>query len=81
MILVLVKIDRSFIGPEINNTNYDIIKAIINLAHSLGLDVVAEGIETEAQLDILRGLGCEYGQGYFFAYPLNSGDVLDVVRQ
>ncbi|MEM8719672.1 MAG: EAL domain-containing protein [Cyanobacteria bacterium P01_G01_bin.39] len=76
-----VKIDRSFIGPEINNTNYDIIKAIINLAHSLGLDVVAEGIETEAQLDILRGLGCEYGQGYFFAYPLNGCDVLSVVRQ
>jgi diguanylate cyclase (GGDEF)-like protein len=76
-----VKIDRSFIGPEINNTNYDIIKAIINLAHSLGLDVIAEGIETEAQLEILRGLGCEYGQGYLFAYPLNSRDVLNMVRQ
>ena len=76
-----VKTDRSFIGPEINNTNYDIIKAIINLAHSLGLDVVAEGIETETQRDILRGLGCEYGQGYLFSYPLNSGDVLNVVRQ
>lgn len=74
-----VKIDRSFIAPEINNTNYDIIKAIINLAHSLGLDVVAEGIETEAQRDILRGLGCEYGQGYLFAYPLNSSDVLATV--
>jgi diguanylate cyclase (GGDEF)-like protein len=75
-----VKIDRSFIGPEINNTNYDIIKAIINLAHSLGLDVIAEGIETEAQLEILRGLGCEYGQGYLFAYPLSSRDVLNVVQ-
>ncbi len=76
-----VKIDRSFIGPEINNTNYDIIKAIVNLAHSLGLDVIAEGIETEAQLKILQSLGCEYGQGYLFAYPLNSKDVLNVVRQ
>ncbi|WP_019507763.1 bifunctional diguanylate cyclase/phosphodiesterase [Pleurocapsa sp. PCC 7319] len=76
-----VKIDRSFIGPEINNTNYDIIKAIINLAHSLGLDVIAEGIETEAQLEILRCLGCEYGQGYLFAYPLNSRDVLSLVQQ
>ena len=76
-----VKIDRSFIGPEINNTNYDIIKAIVNLAHSLGLDVIAEGIETEAQLKILQSLGCEYGQGYLFAYPLNSQDVLNVVRQ
>ena len=43
--------------------------------------MIAEGIETEAQLDILRGLGCEYGQGYLFAYPLNSQDVLDVVRK
>ena len=75
-----VKIDRSFIGPEINNTNYDIIKAIINLAHSLGLDVIAEGIETKAQLEILRRLGCEYGQGYLFAYPLNGRDVLNVVQ-
>ncbi|MEO1672264.1 MAG: EAL domain-containing protein [Cyanobacteria bacterium J06631_2] len=75
-----VKIDRSFIGPEINNTNYDIVKAIINLAHSLGLDVIAEGIETEAQLKILKKLGCEYGQGYLFAHPLNSVDVMNTVN-
>ncbi|MEM8831836.1 MAG: EAL domain-containing protein [Cyanobacteria bacterium P01_G01_bin.19] len=75
-----VKIDRSFIAPEINNTNYDIIKAIINLAHSLNLDVIAEGIETEAQKQILSGLGCEYGQGYLFAYPLDSSDVLKTVN-
>lgn len=76
-----VKIDRSFIGPEINSTNYDIVKAIINLAHSLGLDVIAEGIETEAQLKILKELGCEYGQGYLFAHPLNSVDVMSTVQR
>ena len=76
-----VKIDRSFIEPEITNKNYDIVRAIINLAHSLGLDVIAEGIETKTQLEILRCLGCEYGQGYFFAYPLNCSEVLDVVLQ
>ena len=76
-----VKIDRSFIGPEINNTNYDIIKAIVNLAHSLGLDVIAEGIETEDQLKILKSLGCEYGQGYLFAHPLNSLDVMGTVQR
>lgn len=75
-----VKIDRSFIGPEINNTNYDIVKAIINLAHSLGLDVIAEGIETQAQLKILKSLGCEYGQGYLFAHPLDSVDVMNIVQ-
>ena len=76
----IVKIDRSFIAPEINNTNYDIIKAIIDLAHSLDLNVVAEGIETEAQRQILAGLGCEYGQGYLFAYPLDSKDVLKKIN-
>ena len=76
-----VKIDRSFIGETFNNKNYDIVKAIIDLAHSLGLDVVAEGIETEEQLLILRELGCEYGQGYFFSCPLDSVNVLDVVRE
>jgi diguanylate cyclase (GGDEF)-like protein len=76
-----VKIDRSFIGPEINNTNYDITKAIINLAHSLHLDVIAEGIETEAQLEILKNLGCEYGQGYLFAPALNSGDVISTLQR
>jgi diguanylate cyclase (GGDEF)-like protein len=76
-----VKIDRSFIRAKISNKDYDIIKAIINLAHSLGLDVVAEGIETQEQLSILKSLGCEYGQGYFFAYPLHSRDVLSVVQR
>jgi diguanylate cyclase (GGDEF)-like protein len=76
-----VKIDRSFIGPEINHTNYDITKAIIDLAHSLGLDVIAEGIETEAQLEILKDLGCEYGQGYLFAPALNSADVISTVQK
>jgi diguanylate cyclase len=76
-----VKIDRSFIAPEINDTNYDIVKAIINLAHSLGLDVIAEGIETEAQFQILKDLGCEYGQGYLFARPLNSVDVISTVQR
>ena len=76
-----VKIDRSFIGTNINNKDYDIIKAIIDLAHGLGLDVVAEGIETQEQLKVLRSLGCEYGQGYLFAYPLPSEDVLKVVKR
>ena len=75
-----VKIDRSFIGTKINSKDYDIVKVIVDLAHSLGLDVVAEGIETQEQLNVLKSLGCEYGQGYLFAYPLPSEDVLKVVR-
>ena len=75
----IVKIDRSFINQDNNERNYDIVKAIINLAHSLGLDVIAEGIETETQLNMLRDLGCEYGQGYLFANPLDSQAALKLI--
>ena len=75
-----VKIDRSFIVRDNNDRNYDIVKAIVNLAHSLGLDVIAEGIETEVQLKILRSLGCEYGQGYLFASPLDSQAALKLMK-
>ena len=77
----IVKIDRCFIAETFNSKNYDIVKAIIDLAHSLGLDVVAEGIENKEQLEILRGLGCEYGQGYYFSYPLDGANVLNLLRE
>ena len=76
-----VKIDRSFIVQDNQDRNYDIVKAIVNLAHSLGLDVIAEGIETEVQLNILRELGCEYGQGYLFASPLDSKAILKLMEK
>ena len=43
-----------------------------NYAHTLGMDVIAEGVETSEQLAQLKGLGCEFGQGYFFSKPLNG---------
>ena len=52
-----------------------IVKTIIVLAHQLGRQVIAEGVETAEQLTILRALGCEYGQGYVFAKPLPCADV------
>ena len=77
----IVKIDRSFISPEADRTNWNIVESIIKLSHNMGLDVIAEGIETEAQFKMLQELGCEQGQGYHFAYPLDSQDVLEVVRR
>ncbi|MBD1803915.1 EAL domain-containing response regulator [Microcoleus sp. FACHB-SPT15] len=69
----ILKIDRSFINPgEGNGKNLDIVKSIMSLAHSLELDVVAEGVETGEQLNWLRALSCEYGQGYFFSKPIDS---------
>lgn len=66
-----LKIDQSFIsrlGP--NGENSETIRTIITLAHSLGMDVVAEGIETPEQLKTLISLHCSYGQGYLFSEPL-----------
>ncbi len=69
--LDVVKIDQLFIaGLEREGDDAAIVRAIITLAHALGLAVVAEGVEGEAQARLLIELGCEYGQGYHFARPL-----------
>ena len=71
-----LKIDQSFVrrlGTE--DDALAIVKTIITLAHQLGRQVIAEGIETAEHLVILRSLGCEYGQGYFFAKPLAPEEV------
>lgn len=65
-----MKIDRSFsINPGINNNQDLILATIIDLAHKLNLEVVAEGIETDRQKDFFLSMQCIYGQGYLFAYP------------
>jgi EAL domain-containing protein (putative c-di-GMP-specific phosphodiesterase class I) len=67
-----LKIDRSFvsrIGTVAGSS--EIVRTVVALAHNLRLDTVAEGIEHREQLDALREMGCEYGQGYFFSKPLD----------
>jgi diguanylate cyclase (GGDEF)-like protein/PAS domain S-box-containing protein len=65
-----LKIDRSFIsGVTLDRETQEIVRIIVLLAHNLGLSVVAEGIENQEQMDMLRHLGCELGQGYLFARP------------
>lgn len=66
-----LKIDRSFIRDLSQNSNDTALtEAIIMMAHKLGLKVVAEGVETQAQADILKAAACDYAQGYLFAKPL-----------
>ena len=66
-----LKIDRSFVREmDEKGERSEIVRAIVNLAHNLGLDVIAEGVETQSQLDHLTSLGCDYGQGYLFSMPL-----------
>ncbi|MEQ8497966.1 MAG: EAL domain-containing protein, partial [Sneathiellaceae bacterium] len=66
-----VKIDRSFIR-DIETDPHDkaITEAIVVMAGKLGLRTIAEGVETEEQDAMLRGIGCDYGQGYLFARPM-----------
>jgi diguanylate cyclase (GGDEF)-like protein/PAS domain S-box-containing protein len=66
-----LKIDRSFISPiKSNGGNSEIVRTIVMLARNLGMKVIAEGVETQAQLDELKKLNCEGAQGYFFAAPM-----------
>ncbi|MBE9059875.1 bifunctional diguanylate cyclase/phosphodiesterase [cf. Phormidesmis sp. LEGE 11477] len=78
----LIKIDRSFvqhIGSRGENT--EIVRTIIDLANNLGLDIVAEGVETEAQLAGLRSLGCYNIQGFYFARPMTPAAALEFIQK
>ncbi|WP_166482768.1 EAL domain-containing protein [Scytonema sp. UIC 10036] len=76
----LLKIDKSFVSPvDANSRNLEIIEIIVTLAHKLGVNVTAEGVETKEQLAFVRKLNCEYAQGYFFSKPLNSLDATALI--
>jgi len=68
-----IKIDQSFVRHLIpNSTDLVLCKAIIGMAHALGMRVIAEGVETMLQRDLLAEAGCDYGQGYFFSKPISA---------
>ena len=68
-----LKIDRSFVGQmHLDPDSFEIVRTITALAHTLGMDVTAEGIEHPEQLEQLKELGCEFGQGYLFSPPLDA---------
>lgn len=72
----ILKIDRSFVEDIANDPGaVAIVKTIIALAHSLDMRVVAEGVENEAQLDLLKAEGCDMYQGYFYSKPMRRGAV------
>jgi EAL domain-containing protein (putative c-di-GMP-specific phosphodiesterase class I) len=76
------KIDRSFVaGITADRADRAIVAALISLAAALDLDVVAEGIETADQLRVLRELGCETGQGYYWQRPVPAESALAIVRR
>jgi EAL domain-containing protein (putative c-di-GMP-specific phosphodiesterase class I) len=75
-----LKVDRSFVSRMTSgDENLEIVRTIVTLAKNLGMDVVAEGIETGEQLAQLKALKCDYGQGYFFAKPLDAAAAEDLL--
>ena len=69
----LLKIDKSFIENIVNNhTQLSIVKAILSLAKSLDMQVIAEGVEDQDQVQLLKQLGCDYAQGYYFGHPMDA---------
>ena len=69
----VVKVDKRFV--DVGSTSAKLLPLMIQSAHAFGLPVVAEGVETAAQLDVLRALGCELAQGYFVAAPMEASAV------
>ena len=70
-----LKIDRSFVtGIGTSEEDSAIVQAVIQLGHSLGLSVLAEGVETNAQLDVLRDLGCDEVQGFLMSRPVTADE-------
>ncbi len=77
-----LKIDRSFVR-DVNNDPDDaeIIRGIISMAHSLGLKVIAEGVETKAQMTFLRSKSCDYIQGYYIGYPVTAENIAPLLAK
>jgi EAL domain-containing protein (putative c-di-GMP-specific phosphodiesterase class I) len=77
----VLKIDRSFVGRMTEGDQpLQIVRTIIELARVLGMDVVAEGIETQEQYRLLRQLGCRFGQGFLFARPMSVDAITQLLR-
>lgn len=77
----VIKVDRSFIQRiDVFGEQLEIVRAITMLAWNLGIDIVAEGVETNKQLTQLRALRCEYGQGYFFSKPVPAADAIALLK-
>jgi len=78
--LDILKIDRSFVSAMLENTeSQEIVRTILSLGNNLGMGIVAEGVESHEQAELLRSLGCEYAQGYFFSKPLDPDEVARIL--
>ncbi|MBI5831279.1 MAG: EAL domain-containing protein [Armatimonadetes bacterium] len=75
-----LKVDQSFVMEMTADEGHGIPKMVIDLAHQLGLTAIAEGVTNQVQADVLRGLGCEEGQGFFYSRPVDAEAYVEWVR-
>jgi EAL domain-containing protein (putative c-di-GMP-specific phosphodiesterase class I) len=77
-----IKIDQSFVRDlRAGTTDLVLCQAIIAMAHALGMKVIAEGVETAEQRDLLKAAGCDYAQGYFYSRPVNPAEFEAMVQR
>ena len=77
-----LKIDGEFVRQFVDDPeNSRVLPGLIDFAHTVGLRVIAEGVETAAQLELLREMGCEFVQGYYIAKPLSTDAVDELLRR
>ncbi len=74
-----LKIDRAFVENVCSADGAQIVQTVTTLAHSLGMDVIAEGVETDEQLERLRRAGCDYAQGFLFSRPVDARDAGEII--
>ena len=74
-----VKVDRSFVSRIGLDDGSEMVRAIAAIAHNMGMDVVAEGVETAEQLEWLRAVGCEYAQGFYFSRPVDMSTATELI--
>jgi diguanylate cyclase (GGDEF)-like protein/PAS domain S-box-containing protein len=74
-----VKVDRSFVSRIGLDDGSEMVRAIAAIAHNMGMDVVAEGVETIEQLELLREIGCEYAQGFYFSRPVDMSTATGLI--
>jgi diguanylate cyclase (GGDEF)-like protein len=77
-----LKVDQSFVrNMGQSSEDLAIVRTVVNLAHTLGMEVIAEGVEAREDVGVLRSLGCEFGQGYFWAKPLSAQAATEFLQQ
>jgi len=77
-----LKIDKSFVQEMSgNDRNRIMVQKTIELGHELGMQVMAEGVETQEQFDLLRRYGCDGAQGYLFSRPIPAGEMVSWLKQ